>query len=277
MSEHGFSGEIKKVLQEELKTHSRKGPGGSYDYYKGEDVIKQLNKAFGHCWSSEVVNADEMHGQILIQASVWTFMDGDTVTHHGYGSAQIPVNKATNKVIDIGNAYKSAYTGAIKKAAEQFGIGLGTATASTKTYQKPARPSAPSNQGFSSPPRDEAVSPPTPSASRPTRQPLRPSAGLKPRQPAVAPKTEAKAPAAPVTRETIPVPATNEFNMGVEELSEKCTDLQRGAIERVSKRKSLAIDNAIASALKDSNKNISNLTKADAAAVIRYCNGQKGA
>jgi hypothetical protein len=142
---------------------------------KGIDVLKQLNKAFAHCWSSEVVSSEEVHGQILVQASVSVFIDGDVVVHHGFASAAIA--RKNEKVIDIGNAYKSAYTGAIKKAAEQFGIGLGASDGSAgPSKPAPTRASspAPQHQTFSPPPKKETSTP----SSRPS---LKPAGGLKPR------------------------------------------------------------------------------------------------
>lgn len=121
----GFDDKTCKVLQRDMTSHSRRGPGGTYSYFKGSDVIKRLNDAFSHGWSSEKLEDHTIEDQVLLLVAVTaSTKEGDVITHQGYGSAQIA--KKQGKIIDIGNVYKSAYTNAIKKAAEQFGIGLGT-------------------------------------------------------------------------------------------------------------------------------------------------------
>lgn len=278
MSENGFSGEIQKILQEDLKVHTRKGAGATYNYFKGEDVIKQLNKAFDHCWSSEVISSEEVHGQILIQASVSVFVEGDVVVHHGFGSSSIARNRKDNNVIDIGNSYKAAYTGAIKKAAEQFGIGLGGSTGSSSAAPtEPKTPnSAAQHKTFSPPPRRETKS----SNSRPAI--TKPAGGLKPRvtgSSAPAPsfntagamtgRSNSKAP-------NVSHPPSTGLNLGydsqAEELSGLLSDAQKGAIQKLTDKKGIAVSTAIEKALKVSDKTLDTLTKAEAVLVIRYSN-----
>jgi hypothetical protein len=128
----GFKKETCEKLCKTLPRYTRKGHGGNYPYVKGEDVIKALNDAFNHCWSSEKIEVQVIEEQVLMLVSISTYSDGDAVTHQGYGSAPIMRTKTDNKIADIGNTYKSAYTNALKKAAEQFGIGLDSEEESTK-------------------------------------------------------------------------------------------------------------------------------------------------
>lgn len=122
----GFTDSICEVLRRPLQEFSRRGPGGSYSYHKGSDVIRRLNEAFGHAWSSERLEERVVEDQVLILVSISVInKEGDVISHQGYGSAHIARNRGTGVAIDIGNSYKSAYTSALKKAAEQFGIGLG--------------------------------------------------------------------------------------------------------------------------------------------------------
>lgn len=293
MSEHGFSEEIKRTLQEELKVHTRRGAGTSYNYFKGEDVIKQLNKAFGHCWSSEVISADEVHGQILIQASVSVFVEGDVVVHHGYGSSIIARAKKDNTVIDIGNSYKSAYTSAIKKAAEQFGIGLGETGSNTPSGDKGPTSPGPSKT-FSAPPQHQSFTPPPKTIAQEPKQsnsrpPLKPAGGLKPRlNTAPAPLTS---PSVSTGRVSTSAPNTSSspsfdktqssskpqlgglsFDSQSDEMSGLLSDAQKGAIQKLTDKKGITVASAIEKALKDSSKTLDTLTKAEAVLVIRFSN-----
>jgi hypothetical protein len=289
MSENGFSKEIQEVLREKLTVHKRQGGGTTYDYFKGEDILKQLNKAFGHAWSSEVISAEEVHGQILIQASVSVFVEGDSVVHHGFGSAHIAKKRGTEQVIDIGNSYKSAYTGAIKKAAEQFGIGLGGEAPSktsksvgfskgTASAKVPSGPVSSSQYSFTPPPKKEVAAAPPPTGARPPMP--KPSGNLKPRSKASAPSSPPPTPA-PSTSSTPAKTSTRAgvgglaFDTEAEELSSLLTDVQKGAIERLTKRKNMTVAKAIEGALSNTEKTLDTLTKAEAALVIRYSNTVK--
>jgi len=160
----GFDSSVCDILRKPLQEHSRRGPGGSYSYHKGSDVIRRLNEAFGHAWSSERLEERVIDDQVLILVSIYVVnKDGDTVTHQGYGSAQIARHKGNSAMIDLGNSYKSAYTNALKKAAEQFGIGLGDdEDAVTKSNSSSAPRAA------QSPPRAPMQAP----AAMPVRTPM---------------------------------------------------------------------------------------------------------
>lgn len=142
----GFSKEVIDTLTEPLEVFSRQGPSGiAYKYHKGEDVQRRLNKAFGHEWSSRVVSREEIYGQVLIMVELSVPLSTGLVIHQGFGSAPVAKKKNTDEVIDIGNTYKSAFTKALRKAAEQFGIGLGGADEEddNSVSEKPATPAAP--------------------------------------------------------------------------------------------------------------------------------------
>jgi len=117
--------DIVAVLNKPLTPYIRKGNGGNFTYYKGSDVIRRLNEAFDHCWSSEKTEVEIVDDQILMLVTLSAWLDGEVITHSGYGSAKIGRRSSGGPAIDIGNSYKSAFTTALKKAAEQFGIGLG--------------------------------------------------------------------------------------------------------------------------------------------------------
>jgi hypothetical protein len=253
----GFSKEVCDVLKENLPIYQRKGPGGTYPYVKGEDVIRQLNKAFGHAWSSEVVSqsADAAKDQVLMLVALRVATEaGHVVTHHGFGGAHIARNSSTGLPVDIGNTYKSAYTSALKKAAEQFGIGLGGEDPSDEVApNKPAAAQSP--RSFSGP----SNQPPRP-ASRPPIQPPSKAAFTPP-----TPKTAVPVPAKPVIAGTAPN-------------NDKITDIQARAITQISMAKGYKVEELIQKAT-NKETSLDKLTNNEAVAVIRFANSvsQKGA
>jgi hypothetical protein len=111
-------------LQKTVKVAYKPGPGGKqYKYIPGDDVINRLNNAFEYEWSCEVRSYFKDENQVIALVS----LKAGNVVHEGFGGAEIATYASgpkQGKVIDLSNAYKSAVTNAIKKAAEQFGIGL---------------------------------------------------------------------------------------------------------------------------------------------------------
>jgi hypothetical protein len=114
-----------RILNKEMELHSKPGPGSKkYAYVSGKDVIVRLNEAFEHEWSSEVIEEKATSDHIVMRVR----LSYKGTSHEGYGGAAIALYSQgpnTGKPVDLGNSYKSAYTSALKKAAEQFGIGLG--------------------------------------------------------------------------------------------------------------------------------------------------------
>lgn len=115
------------ILTQPLKVNYKPGPGGmKYKYVEGKDVISRLNSAFGHEWSSKVIETIDRDSQIITLVEV----TAGEVTHQGYGGAEIArysKGEKRGKPVDVSTAYKSSFTNAIKKCAEQFGIGLDSA------------------------------------------------------------------------------------------------------------------------------------------------------
>lgn len=147
-----------------LPIHTKPGPGGTkYRFVKGEEVIDRLNTAFSYEWSSEVLYTDKMDDFVVVRVRLTVAGVGGPVYKEGFGSAQIMKNNTTGKIIDLGNVYKSAFTSGLKKAAEQFGIGL----KQEEGVEEAAKPKA-------APPRRDAYpsSPPTNSAHQPPPKPV---------------------------------------------------------------------------------------------------------
>jgi len=120
------------ILTQPLKVNYKPGPGGmKYKYVEGKDVLSRLNSAFGHEWSSKVIETHERDGQIITLVEV----TAEGITHQGYGGAEIArynSGERKGKPVDVSTAYKSSFTNAIKKCAEQFGIGLDSDDSPTK-------------------------------------------------------------------------------------------------------------------------------------------------
>jgi len=240
-----FSKETCDALNETLTIHRRPGPG-AYPYVKGEDVIKQLNKAFGHDWCSEVVEQTEVHDQILMLVAVSVFHDNRITMHQGYGSALIARKRDTKEVLDIGNSYKSAFTTALKKAAEQFGVGL-NAAGDDDTATTPSRSTAPGNA-----PRPITPRPATPSVP-PTKTPVAPPATPTPTTPA--PQKGQGA---------VDSYASNE---------KKLSDMQKKALKNISSFKGLEEEYLVTNALAGSGKNsFEDLTQHEAIKVMQFAN-----
>ncbi len=247
----GFNKDIIEILKENLPVYHRAGQGGTFPYVKGEDVIKQLNKAFGHAWSSHVVKHEELHGQILVQVMVSVNDEaGHQVSHSGFGSARIPKTR-DGEILEIGNAYKSAFTNALKKAAEQFGVGL---QAEDDDDAKPA----PAPRASVPAPRAPT---PTPVAARPAPRPYQP-------QPAPAATQQAAAPRpAPA-----PVATATPHTAGM--LTDKpLSDVQKNALKNLAKYRGVAEETLVTGALKGSSKtSFEQLTEKEAVDVIRHAN-----
>lgn len=241
-----FSKETIEVLNQALTVHQRQAGGGkSYPYVKGEDVINQLNKAFGHAWSSKVLSTTEAHDQVLMSVELTAHIinNGNVVyvSHHGYGSSPIARKRDDNKVIDIGNCYKSAFTIALKKAAEQFGIGLG------------GEEEAPKPAPFV---KREAY---VPQAAKPAPTPVAPVA----QKPAVA------APAAPQSKSSAVSAMASS--------TKKISDVQKTALDRISAMKGFSEGDLVSKALEGSGKtSFEELTEGEAIQVIRFANTSSG-
>lgn len=116
-----FAHEVEKIL--------KKG-GASLVYIPVSEVINRLNKVFGFDgWSSEIIKCerDQLDPDFVVACvRLTTFIDGDrfgTVSKEGYGGQKIKRMK-TGDIVDLGDEFKGAVSDALKKAAQQFGIGL---------------------------------------------------------------------------------------------------------------------------------------------------------
>lgn len=103
--------------------------GMSLVYLPVSEVINRLNKVLGpESWSFTVISIerdqydnDEIIAHINLSID---FGDGKIVNKHGIGGKSVKRAKSTGKPIDLGNDFKGAVSDALKKAAQQLGVGL---------------------------------------------------------------------------------------------------------------------------------------------------------
>jgi hypothetical protein len=279
----GLSEEICDKLSKPMTKYTRQGPGGYYSYYKGSDVIRRLNEAFNHSWSSERVETSVVDEQVLMLVAITVFVEGDTITHHGYGSASI----SSKRSMEIGNAYKAAYTNALKKAAEQFGIGLGeedadedsTEPKAPSSYKRPPTSAArsyerpPQNTGSSRPPMESPKPLPprdseAPAAPAPAGNKLPP--GLLALANQIINSTQNTTATTTVPQSEEQVPETKDFPKETVEGDEPLNSAQKLALGRLAKMKRISEAEMIKIALPESTKtSFEDLLKSEAVVVIR--------
>lgn len=119
-----------KHLYAPFELKKRKGLGGmTFDYISSDDVIDRMNKTFLGAWRTEVIHEERLDDSVLVRVRVHVHdsVTGKEFFHDGYGSAVIArYSNGPNKgnIIDLGNAYKSAESMAIRNACTRFGVGL---------------------------------------------------------------------------------------------------------------------------------------------------------
>jgi hypothetical protein len=93
------------------------------------EVINRLNKVLGvDGWSFEIISCDEVStivDELSAHVSLTVdFGNGKRAVKHAVGGATIKRVKSTGKPLDYGNSRKMAVSDALKKAAQQLGVGL---------------------------------------------------------------------------------------------------------------------------------------------------------
>lgn len=115
----------------EVERTLKKG-GASLTYIPVSEVITRLNKVLGvHRWTSEIVRCerDSLDPDFIVAhvRLIATFEDEDglqqMVAKDGFGGQKIKRTK-NGDILDLGDEFKGAVSDALKKAAQQFGVGL---------------------------------------------------------------------------------------------------------------------------------------------------------
>lgn len=109
--------------------YDRPGKGGGNWYYvTSAFVIKSLNILFGYNWSFEIKSFDIKGTQCLVHGrmSGTVHKDGHDVTivRESFGRADIKLNKADRKPLDLGNDLKAAESDCLKRCYRQLGGAL---------------------------------------------------------------------------------------------------------------------------------------------------------
>lgn len=116
-------------LYEPFELRERKGLGGMvFKYVPSDSVIDRMNRLFKGRWSTVVVDEKAVEDSVLVRVKVRVYdKDNFIHEHEGYGSSMImryTSGPNQGKIIDLGNAYKSAESKAIKNACTRWGVGL---------------------------------------------------------------------------------------------------------------------------------------------------------
>ena len=276
------------ILTQPVEVHYKPGPGGKkYRYVEGKDVISRLNEAFLHNWSSKVKEVYERDNQIIVLVE----LEANGVCHQGFGGSEIALYASgakQGKPVDISNSYKGALTNAMKKAAEQFGIGLtaenegNSNNRSSKVQDTPFgnRPAVVSNSVVVS------AKPSTPNETNPKeienmllgKSPMTNDVKAALEKMGALPKLPVGSAAQPQSKTL----AQSFKDSGAEQTSpfkpsgngdEMINDIQLNAIEGLAKLKKVSSNELITKALPGSNKTeYSKLTKDEAKKVILALN-----
>lgn len=111
---------------QEVERSLKKG-GASLTYIPVSEVITRLNKVLGvDKWNSTILCCErDTHDPDFIVAHVrlTAEIEGSTVTKDGVGGQKIKRTK-NGDIVDLGDEFKGAVSDALKKAAQQLGIGL---------------------------------------------------------------------------------------------------------------------------------------------------------
>ncbi len=108
--------------------------GVALTYIPVSEVINRLNRVFGVTgWSSEILRCErDQHDPDFVVAHVRltvlqpqdVFSATQAIYRDGIGGQKIKRSRKDNEIIDLGDEMKGAVSDALKKAAQQFGVGL---------------------------------------------------------------------------------------------------------------------------------------------------------
>lgn len=190
-----------EALYAPFELKERQGMGGmTFKYIPSDSIINRMNKVFEGNWSTEVENQEVIEDSVLVRVKVNVF-DSQTEKfygHTGFGSSSFKRYSSgpnQGKIIDVGNAYKSALSMAIRNAAAKFGCGL-----YLEGEDEAHGPENYAQENVPAPPKNNAPNIPTPPTPAPQQQNTPPA----PEPQAQTPKPEP----APQTPPTPPVPST---------------------------------------------------------------------
>jgi hypothetical protein len=113
-----------------FELRERDGLGGmKFKYIPSDSVIDRMNKVLDGNWSTDVLFQDIVDDSVIlrVKVSVYDVESKMSFYHEGFGSSsfkRFTGGPHVGKIIDVGNAYKSALSMAIRNACSRFGCGL---------------------------------------------------------------------------------------------------------------------------------------------------------
>lgn len=118
--------QLSEPFPPEVERQLKKG-GTSLTYIPVSEVITRLNKILGvENWSSEIIMCERDktdHDFIVAHVRLVARIDGQVITKDGFGGQKIKRTKQ-GEIVDLGDEFKGAVSDALKKAAQQLGVGL---------------------------------------------------------------------------------------------------------------------------------------------------------
>lgn len=121
--------DLSEPFPPEMERELRKG-GTTLIYIPVSEVIARLNRVFGpYGWSTEIIKCerDALDPDFIVAHVRLTVKNDDDwgplVTKDGFGGQKIKRTKQ-GEIVDLGDEFKGAVSDALKKAAQQLGVGL---------------------------------------------------------------------------------------------------------------------------------------------------------
>lgn len=118
--------DLSEPFPPEMERELRKG-GTTLTYIPISEVIARLNRCFGVTgWSTQIIKCerDVLDPDFIVAHVRLTIGEGSWgVSKDGFGGQKIKRTKQ-GEIVDLGDEFKGAVSDALKKAAQQLGIGL---------------------------------------------------------------------------------------------------------------------------------------------------------
>lgn len=251
--------DLKKLYKEFENVGDRPGLGGKkFKYIKGAEVIHRLNEVFEGEWSHEIkevyIETDDI--LVTVRLTVWVPQENGperVIIKEHFGSATVKrydSGPRKGQIVDYGNAFKSATTDGIKKAASLLGVGL-----YLYDLDNPIGLENGSDEGEVIVPESTPV---LPIDTEPTPPPFEESE----------PPVVVEEPKVEIPNLELPAAATESEEESV------ITDIQKCAIENMAKMKNTTVEEVIVETV-GGEKPLDQLSYTEAAAAIKYVNSLK--
>ena len=121
-----IANDLSAPFPKEVEQTLKKG-GASLTYIPVSEVITRLNKVIGvNNWSSSILSCqrDTLDPDFVVaHVALTAVIDGQTIHKEGIGGQKIKRTKSGD-IVDLGDEMKGAVSDALKKAAQQLGVGL---------------------------------------------------------------------------------------------------------------------------------------------------------